>query len=74
MNKKKVRKALKIIAERDGVTVKYVHSEIQKAIYLGMTNPDPQVKAYWLGIPHKGDKPTPEEVVSFMAEKVNKMK
>lgn len=74
MNKKKAKKALGILAKRDGVTIEYVRSEIQKALEIDMTNPDSHIQAYWMTIPHKGEYPTPEEVICFIADEVFKKK
>lgn len=72
MNRKRAERALKAVAARDGVTVEYVRAEIQNAIDIGMANPDLHIRAYWKAIPHHGERPTPEDVISFMAEDVTK--
>lgn len=72
MNKRKIQKALKKIAERDGVSVAYVRTEIQKAIDSGFDNPDPKAQAEWKKIPYKGERPTPEEVISYEVEKLKR--
>lgn len=72
MNKNKIHKALKEIAERDGVSITYVRTEIQKAIDLGFDNPDPNVQAEWKKIPYRGKRPTPEEVIVYEVKKVKK--
>jgi hypothetical protein len=40
---KEGKKAFTIIAKRDGVSVRNVRTEIQRAIDAGMENPDPRV-------------------------------
>lgn len=54
------------IAEREGTTVENVRSEIERALMLGMLNPDPKVQAQWKRIPCKGSIPTVEEALIFL--------
>lgn len=69
----KIKRSLASVAKQNGVSVDEVKREIQKAIELGMTNPDPHVQAIWNSIPRAGEHPTPEEVISFFSkEMVNK--
>ncbi len=72
MNRIKAERALQILAAKDGVSVGYVRAKIQDAIDIGMANPDPHIRAYWKAIPHHGERPTPEDVICFIAENVNK--
>lgn len=71
MNKKKVERALKKLAERERVTVGYIRSKIQEAIDIGMADPDPNIRAFWEAIPYQGERPTPEDVIGFIGESVN---
>ena len=70
MNKEKARKAFKILAKRDGVSVGYVRAEIQNAINEGMANPDPRIQAFWRTVPRTGASLTPEDFICFIAEKL----
>jgi len=63
-------KALKEVATRNGVTVAEVKKQIQLAMLCGLCNNDPAVKEKWSEVPHVGDLPTPEELISHLAEKV----
>lgn len=72
MNRKEAEKALRILAARDGVTAGYVRAKIQNAIDIGMANLDPHIRAYWKAIPHHGERPTPEDVICFIAENISK--
>lgn len=56
------------IAAENGVTVKEVLKEIQKAIDEGMKSTDPQAVRLWNNCPKKGDKPTPEEVIEYISK------
>lgn len=58
----KSRKAIGRVAAENGVTVKEVREEIQKAIEEGMKSSDPQAIEFWKNYPKKGEKPTPEEL------------
>ena len=69
MNQKKAVKAFKKIATREGVSVAEVRKEIQKAIDIGLASPDPAVQEQWSKMPHRGEKPTPEEVVVYLAKR-----
>ena len=69
MNKKKLMIAQQArLAERDGVTVEHVRSQMKIAMLHGMCNPDPKIKAYWRSIPYEGDVPTPEELIIYITE------
>lgn len=63
MKRSKIARVFEQIAAQEGISVEEVRSEIQKAIEIGFTHPDPAVQQYWQSIPYRGDKPTPEEVV-----------
>lgn len=68
----KARSAIEQIADREGVSVSEVRREIQAAIDEGMKSTDKSVQAYWSRIPRKGAKPTPEEVIDFIAKSIKK--
>lgn len=77
MNKKKLmipQQTIKKLAERDGVTVEYVRSQMKIAMLYGLCNPDPRIKAYWKGIPHAGEVPSPEELIIYAAEQAIRRK
>lgn len=64
----RAKKAIIKVAAENGVTVKEVREEIQKAIDEGMKNADPQVIELWKNCPKKGDKPTPEELIEYISK------
>ena len=68
----KAKSAIKQIADREGISVSEVRKEIQAAIDEGMKSTHKSVQAYWSRIPRKGTKPTPEEVINFIAKSVKK--
>lgn len=71
MNIKDAKEILKTITEKEGTTVEHVRLEIQRAIDIGFENPNPQIKSYWQSVPHKAERPTPEEVICFIVKKIN---
>ena len=62
--------ALQTVAIRDGTTVYEVRKEIKLAMLAGLCNTDPAVQTKWKEIPCAGDVPTPEELITYVAEKV----
>lgn len=40
------------------------------AMLSGLYNSDPQVKKQWQKIPYKGEVPTPEELITYLAEHI----
>lgn len=58
------------IALQEGISEQEVIDEMQKAIDIGFSNPDPAVQAYWAAMPFKG-KPTPQELMLYLAQKAS---
>ena len=58
------------VAKQNGTTVADVYSEIQKAIDAGFDSTDPDVQAEWRKVKFKGERPTPEEVLAYMVNKL----
>lgn len=59
--------AIRTIAKRDGVSVETVRANMTGAMITGLCDPDPKVQARWKSIPCKGELPTPEELIVFLA-------
>lgn len=70
MNTAKAKRALKKLAKQKGISEKEVRREIEIAIKEAMKSPEPQAQAFWKSIPHKGEQPTPEEVIVYIADMV----
>ena len=70
MKDKRVENILQQIAKRNGVTVAHVRNEMQKAMDAAMASSDPIAQAEWAMIPKKGDKPTVDEFIIYMARKL----
>ena len=62
--------ALRGVAAANNTTIERVRAEIWEAIEAGRNNPDPAIQALWAQIPHKGDKPTPEEFIAFLSARI----
>ena len=62
----------KQIAAKNGVSVAKVRQDIQEAIDEGWNSSDKKVREYWGTIPAKHEKPTLEEVISFMVSECMK--
>ena len=73
MKEKKIdaERAIQMIALREGKSVKYIRDHIKIAMLTGMCNPDPAVQERWKKIPCKGEVPTPEEVITYIATHVD---
>jgi hypothetical protein len=70
MDTAKAKKALKRLAKQKGISEGAVHHEIEIAIQEAMKSPNLQAQEFWKSIPHKGEKPTPEEVIAYIADMV----
>ena len=73
MKKSTGAKAISRLATEKGISEEAVRREIQIAIDAGMANQDPNVQAYWKKMIKNGVKPTPEDVIEYMAKQVKKM-
>ena len=60
-------KAIRTIAMREGVTVEEVRAQMHLATLAGLCSKDPAVQARWKVVPCKGEVPTPEELVAYLA-------
>lgn len=59
--------AIRALAMQEGKTVEYIRSQMKIAMLSGLSNPDPEIQARWKKIPCKGEIPTPEEMITFLA-------
>lgn len=69
---KQIDENLKIIADREGLTVDEIRLEIGRAISMAMKSPDSKVQTFWRNFPCEGETPTVDEVISHLAEKIAK--
>ena len=59
--------SIKLIAIANNTTPEEVYAEMQIALDAAYQNTDPDVQKEWSKIPMKGDRPTPEDVIPFLA-------
>lgn len=71
MKKVDAARALKLAALAEGMSVETVRKEIKLAMLAGLCNQDPLVQARWKEIPCKGEVPAPEELIAFLAAKID---
>ena len=70
MKKSKEYKILEKVAKQNGVSIEEVIKEITLAIDIGMASADPAAQKHWADMPKKGEKPTPEEAISYLTKKI----
>ncbi|MDO4567419.1 MAG: sporulation initiation factor Spo0A [Clostridia bacterium] len=64
-------RAIRQLAMREGVTVEEVRRQMALAILAGLSDQDAAVQARWKKIPCKGEIPTPEELISYLAKHID---
>lgn len=62
-----VNEIIKQVAKAHNTTPEEVYSEMQIAIDAAFTSNDPKVQKEWSKIPFRGLRPTPEEVIPYLA-------
>ena len=70
MKKSKGQRAIEKLAAQKGVSVAEIREEIEIAINIAMSSPDPAAKKFWAEIMKNGKKPTPEEFIQYVSGKV----
>lgn len=71
MKKINAEQAIRTLAMREGKTVEYIRSQMNLAILAGLSNQDPDIQARWEKIPCKGEIPTPEELITYLAAHID---
>lgn len=54
------------IAAENHITVAEVRCNIEAAIRVGLSDPDPEVREQWAKVPCKGNMPTPDELLRYV--------
>lgn len=67
-----VENTLRKLAERDGISMQDVRSNIQDAMISGLMSRDPEVQKYWRRIPCENGVLTPEDLILFLVKQVKK--
>ena len=65
-------RALKLTAEHHGISLEEVNMEIEAVINEAMGSKNPDVLRLWADIPCEGERPTPAELVAWIAEECQK--
>ena len=71
-NFEKANNAVQKIAEKENISVEEVRREMKLAITEGLRSADPDVREMWKMIPCKGDTPEPEEVITWVVERLRR--
>ena len=66
----KLRAVVLRIAKAHGISVEQVWREMDFAVEAARNNPDPEARAQFAQIPCKGDTPTTEELLAYIAKKI----
>lgn len=61
-------KAIEAVASKNGISVEAVYNEIEVAIAVARKSANPKVQAFWDSVPRRGKIPTPEEVITYIAD------
>lgn len=69
-NIRRAERALKQFSKKEGIPLEEIRREIQIATDDAMKNADSTAQALWDEMNYKGEKPTPEEVIAFLATKL----
>lgn len=70
MTKQELDRILIQVAAQNHTTVDNVRKEIQIAMDIAMNSPNPATRTKWAAIPHKGEKPTMEELIEYVVMRV----
>lgn len=65
-----MKQILNMIAKDECQDEETVYSQMQMAIDEAYYNADPSIKKLWEDIPHKGERPIPEEVIEYLVDKL----
>lgn len=65
-----INEIIKQVAKLNNTIPEEVYAEMQIALDVAFNSKDPEVKKKWAKIPLQGNRPTPEEVVPFLASQV----
>lgn len=68
----KARQAILQIARRERRSVDEVRQEMVEALRIGLSDPDPRIRAAWQEIPCAGIIPTPEEVIAWSTRRIKR--
>lgn len=64
-------KAIQLIAKKEGITVDEVRKEMELAMLAGLCSLDREIRTRWRRVPRKGETPTPEELIAYLAATID---
>lgn len=70
MRNEVMKEILKMIAKDENQDEEKVYQQMQEAIDEAYFSDDPDIRKRWENIPHKGDRPVPEEVIEYLVSKL----
>jgi hypothetical protein len=70
MELRKAKRAIKTIAQQNGVSEAQVRADMEEAIVAAYNSPDPGAQAEWAKAPFAGRVPTVEEFIMWMSSRV----
>lgn len=56
------------IAQEEETTVEEVRANIEAALAAGKESTDPEIQARWAAVPHEGDQPTLNEILTYITQ------
>ncbi len=62
-----IKSVLQTVAKNNGVPVETVMKEIELAMEAGMKSSDPLIRARWMQIPRRGERPTAYEAIAYLS-------
>jgi len=65
--------ALKAVAKKNGVSVETVQREIEIAVAAARADTSSDVQSFWKSVPGKGNDPTLEEIIAYLAQRCNQV-
>ncbi len=65
------KRAIQTIAMKEGLPIEEVRKEMELAILAGLCSQNPDAQAQWKQVPCKGDIPTPEELITYLATHID---
>lgn len=74
VDRDKVDKTLRQLADREGLSLEEIRAEIQLAIDAAYDNPDPKVRKEWAKVPFEGERPTAEDVILYVTRQMEEQK
>ena len=70
LNDLEIQRVIREVASRSGTTPGQVRHNIEQLLEESRACRDPKVRAAWAAIPCKGETPTMEEVMNYLAERL----